>query len=196
MEVASVRDAAGVRAPSGLSAELQRDLESVILLANEANVLCAEFDVGVPSAHARGRAVRGAADTGGGQEEPGDRGEEHDAAVARPRSRLRRRHVERHGAEETWTKDALARRLDEWREVFAQRNEGELFTGEAAGGGGERARGSVEGDAQARHRGVAHRTSAYLLDTETSYSAIVGLDGERRGRSRCPPCPATAPGRR
>ena len=34
-------------------------------------------------------------------------------------------------SQSTWTADALSRRLDEWREVFAQWSEGELFTGEA-----------------------------------------------------------------
>ena len=48
-EVASVRNAAGgiATASGSMSGQLERDLEHVILLANEANMLISEFDVGV-----------------------------------------------------------------------------------------------------------------------------------------------------
>jgi hypothetical protein len=48
-EVASVRNAAGgiATASGSMSGKLERDLERIILLANEANMLISEFDVGV-----------------------------------------------------------------------------------------------------------------------------------------------------
>ena len=72
--------------------------------------------------------------------------------------------------------------MDEWREVFAQWSEGELFTGEA--GEAVEASALAEASREMRKLGTAELATeplAYLLDTETSYPAIVGPDGERRG---------------
>ena len=85
-------------------------------------------------------------------------------------------------SQSTWTADALSRRLDEWREVFAQWSEGELFTGEA--GEAVEASALAEASREMRKLGTAELATeplAYLLDTETSYPAIVGPDGERTG---------------
>ena len=190
-EVASVRDAAGgiaASGASGISAELQRDLESVILLANEANVLCAEFDVGVhfePTlVDAQSAALQIRAADKKSQSRRGGKSDESRAAASRDHALEVAADVTWNdtGRRSTWTKDALARRLDEWREVFAQWNEGELFTGEAAQA--VEASALAEASREMRKLGTAELLTeplAYLLDTETSYPAIVGPDGERRG---------------
>lgn len=179
-EVASVRDAAGgiaTNGAAGMSADLQRDLESVVLLANEANVLCAEFDVGVHfeptlvDAQSAALQIR-AADKHTHKQTHKDHALEVAADVSWNNT----------GRRSTWTKDALARRLDEWREVLAQWHEGELFTGEAAEA--VEASALAEASREMRKLGTAELLTeplAYLLDTETSYPAIVGPDGTRRG---------------
>ena len=187
-EVASVRDAAGgIASMSGMSAELQRDLESVILLANEANMLCAEFDVGVTfqptlvDAQSAALQIRAHTDK---KSQASRGGKSDDVAASRDHALEVATDVtwSDTGRRSTWTKDALARRLDEWREVFAQWNEGELFTGEAAQA--VEASALAEASREMRKLGTAELLTeplAYLLDTETSYPAIVGPDGERRG---------------
>jgi len=129
-EVASVRNAAGgiATASGSMSGKLERDLESVILLANEANMLISEFDVGVNfvptlvDAQSSALTIRAAEHKG---KKAAETSRDHALEVAVDVT------WNETGRKSTWTADALSRRLDEWREVFAQWSEGELFTGEA-----------------------------------------------------------------
>jgi hypothetical protein len=116
-----------------MSGKLERDLESVILLANEANMLISEFDVGVNfvptlvDAQSSALTIR-AVDKGkkaGSKNKEAETSRDHALEVAVDVT------WNETGRKSTWTADALSRRLDEWREVFAQWSEGELFTGEA-----------------------------------------------------------------
>ena len=180
-EVASVRNAAGgiATASGSMSGKLERDLESVILLANEANMLISEFDVGVNfvptlvDAQSSALTIRAAEHKG---KKAAETSRDHALEVAVDVT------WNETGRKSTWTADALSRRLDEWREVFAQWSEGELFTGEA--GEAVEASALAEASREMRKLGTAELATeplAYLLDTETSYPAIVGPDGERRG---------------